>query len=57
MTSTDVLEAQANFADAQSAEIQALAEYQISLVDLAYATGILLGSAKVRWEPIVPETN
>jgi outer membrane protein TolC len=54
-TSTDVLEAQTNFADAQSAEILALAEYQIALVDLAYATGTLLGAAKVRWEPIVPE--
>ena len=50
--STDVLQAQANFADAQSAEIQALAEYQISLIDLAYATGTLLGAAKVQWEPL-----
>jgi outer membrane protein len=56
-TSTEVLEAQTNFADAQSAEILALAEYQISLVDLAYATGTLLGAAKVRWEPIVPAGN
>jgi outer membrane protein TolC len=56
-TSTDVLEAQTNFADAQSAEILALAEYQIALVDLAYATGTLLGSAKVQWEPIVPESG
>ncbi len=54
MTSTDVLQAQTNFADAQSAEILALAEYQIALVDLAYATGTLLGAAKVQWEPIVP---
>jgi len=53
-TSTDVLEAQTNFADAQSAEILALSEYQIALVDLAYATGTLLGAAKIRWEPIVP---
>ena len=53
-TSTEVLEAQTNFADAQSAEILALAEYQIALVDLSYATGTLLGAAKVRWEPIVP---
>jgi len=53
-TSTDVLEAQTNFADAQSAEILALTEYQIALVDLSYATGTLLGAAKVRWEPIVP---
>jgi outer membrane protein TolC len=53
-TATDVLQAQTNFADAQSAEILALTEYQIALVDLAYATGTLLGAAKVRWEPIVP---
>ncbi len=55
-TSTEVLEAQATFANAQTAEIRALAEYQISLVDLAYATGTLLGSARIQWEPIVPET-
>jgi outer membrane protein len=56
-TSTDVLDAQIKFANAQSSEIAALANYQISLVDVAYATGTLLGSAKVRWEPIVPETE
>ncbi len=56
-TSTDVLRAQTDFADAQSAEILALAEYQIALVDLSYATGTLLGAAKVRWEPIVPSGN
>jgi len=56
-TSTDVLNAQTSFADAQSAEILALAEYQIALVDLAYATGTLLGAAKVQWEPIVPQSN
>jgi outer membrane protein TolC len=53
-TSTDVLEAQTNFANAQSTEINALAEYQIALVDLAYASGTLLGAAQVEWEPIVP---
>jgi len=51
-TSTDVLQAQTSFADAQSAEIRALAEYQIALVDLAYATGMMLGAAKVQWEPV-----
>jgi len=56
-TSTDVLQAQTNFANSQSAEILALAEYQIALVDLSYATGTLLGAAKVRWEPIVPQSN
>lgn len=49
-----MLNAQTNLADAQRAEISALAEYQISLVDLAYATGTLLGLAKVQWEPYVP---
>jgi outer membrane protein TolC len=52
LISTDVLQAQANFADAQSAEILALAEYQIALIDLAFATGTLLGAAKVEWEPL-----
>ena len=52
-----MLEAQTNFADAQSAEILALAEYQIALVDLAYATGTLLGAAKVHWEPVIPQSN
>jgi len=56
-TSTDVLQAQTAFANAQSAEIQALTNYQISLVDLAKATGTLLGAAKVEWEPSVPETS
>jgi outer membrane protein TolC len=54
-TSTDVLEAQTNLADAQTEEIRALTEYQIAFVDLAYATGTLLGAAKVQWEPIVPQ--
>ncbi len=56
-TSTDVLQAQATFAESQRAEILALAEYQIALVDLAYASGTLLGAAKVRWEPIVLPDN
>jgi outer membrane protein len=56
-TSTDVLESQTTFADAQSSEILALAEYQIALVDLAYATGTLLGAAKIEWQPIVPEPD
>lgn len=56
-TSTDVLDAQFNFANAQSAEIVALTEYQIALVDLAYATGTVLGAARIQWEPIVPEVD
>ena len=57
VTGTEVLEAQARFFDAQSAEILALTEYQIALVDLAYATGTLLGAAKIQWEPIVPQSG
>ncbi len=56
-TSTDVLDAQFNFANAQTSEIRALADYQIALVDLAYATGTILGAAKIQWEPIVPATG
>lgn len=53
-TATDVLDAQAKFANAQSTEISALTEYQIAQIDLAYATGTLLGATKVSWEPGVP---
>ena len=55
--STDVLDAQFNFADAQTSEIRALADYQIALVDVAYATGTILGSARIQWEPIVPPAD
>jgi outer membrane protein len=53
-TSTEVLDAQTRLADAQSSLVRALAEYQIAQVDLAFATGTVLGAARVRWEPIVP---
>jgi hypothetical protein len=50
-TSTDVLNAAASLADSQSSEIRALADYQIAQIDLAFATGTLLGAAKVEWQP------
>jgi len=53
-TSTDVLDALTRLAVAQSSEIKSLTDYQISLVDLAYATGTLLGAGKIQWEPITP---
>ena len=53
-TSTDVLEAQTNLANAQSSEINAITAYQISQIDLAVATGTLLGASKVVWEPLRP---
>ncbi len=51
-TSTDVLDAATQLADAQSAEIQALADYQIAQVDIAFATGTLLGHGRVRWDAV-----
>lgn len=53
-TSTDVLDAATRLADAQSQEITAVTDYQISQVDLAFATGTVLGSARVRWDPVDP---
>lgn len=50
-TSTDVLDAAARLAEAQLTEISALTDYQIAQVDLAFASGMLLGAGKVRWEP------
>jgi len=49
-TSTEVLDAQSNLDNAQLAELSALVGYQIALVDLAHATGTLLGSAQVEWQ-------
>jgi outer membrane protein TolC len=46
-TSTEVLDAQSRLADAQSREVRALADYQIALVDIAFASGTLFGQAKV----------
>ena len=53
-TSTDVLNAQTSLANAQSSEIVAVTAYQISQVNIAAATGMLLGSRHVRWAPADP---
>jgi len=53
--SYDLLNALAGYANALSAEIRALTEYQISQVDLAYATGSLLRAARVEWETDIEE--
>ena len=50
-TSTDVLIAQSDLATAQLAEVSAVSDYQIAQVDMAFATGTLLGSAHVDWQP------
>jgi len=56
-TTTDVLDAATRLADAQLAEIRALTDYQIAQVDLAFATGSVLGAALVDWEPYDPRAD
>lgn len=57
-TSTDVLDAQTRLADARQAEIAAVTEYQISQVDIAFATGTVLGQSRIAWEPtIAPDVH
>lgn len=46
-TSTDVLDASVRLATAQLREVQAIADYEISRVDIAFATGTLLGHERV----------
>jgi outer membrane protein TolC len=53
-TSIDVLDAAARLGDAQSREVRALATWQISLVDLAFATGTQLGQARIDWSDVLP---
>jgi outer membrane protein TolC len=50
-TSTDVVEAVTRLGDAQSALVQAQTSYQIAQVDVAFATGLILGQAGVSWTP------
>jgi outer membrane protein TolC len=50
-TSTEVLDAQIRLADAQLSEVSALADYQIAQVDIAFATGTVLGASHVDWQP------
>lgn len=50
-TSTDVLDAASRLSEAQLAEVRAITDYQIAQVDLAFATGTLLGASRVEWTP------
>jgi len=56
-TSTDVLNASTDLANARLTEIQALTDYQIALVDLSFATGTTLGAARIDWSPIDPTNS
>lgn len=53
-TSTNVLDAAARLAEAQLNEILAVTDYEVTQVNLAVATGTLLGAEKIRWEPSKP---
>lgn len=55
-TATDVLDAQTKLAEAQASEISAVTDYQIAQIDLAFATGTVLGQAKVDWQTQIPTT-
>jgi outer membrane protein len=50
-TSTEVLEAQTRLANAKLSEISAVSDYEIAQVDIAFATGTVLGTSRVEWEP------
>lgn len=48
-TMTEVLETLTRLGEAQIKEIKAIGDYQIALVDTAYATGTLLGYSKLNF--------
>jgi outer membrane protein TolC len=51
-TSVDVLDAASKLGDAQTREVSALAGYEISLIDAAFATGTVVGGTRVRWDEL-----
>ena len=53
-TSTEVLNAQTQLGNAQVSEVSAITDYQIAQVDLAFATGTVLGESNVLWQPTAP---
>ncbi|HBA09819.1 MAG TPA: transporter, partial [Methylotenera mobilis] len=46
-TMTEVLETLTRLGEAQAKEVRAIADYQVALIDTAYATGTLLGYSKL----------
>ena len=51
-TMREVVEALTSLGDARQKEVKAIVSYQVSQIDLAYATGTLLGYARVGLEPL-----
>lgn len=56
-TSNDVLDADTRLGEARLTELQALTDYEIAQIDLAFATGTVMGHAKVSWDAIDPRTG
>ena len=56
-TSTEVLQAASRLAEEQLRRISAFADYEITQVMLARATGTLLGRGQVRLQPVVLESK
>lgn len=56
-TSTDVLIAATNLAQARLSEVQAVVDYQLAQVDLAASTGTLLGADHILWRPSDPASQ
>jgi outer membrane protein len=50
-TSTEVIDQQTRLANAKLSEVSAVTDYQIAQVDIAFATGTVLGASRVSWEP------
>jgi outer membrane protein TolC len=50
-TATDVLDARTRLALAKLSEISAIADYQIAQVDIAFATGTVLGASNIEYTP------
>lgn len=46
-TMTEVLETLTRLGEAQMKEIRAMSDYQVALIDVAYATGTVLGASKI----------
>ena len=57
-TQREVLEALSDLGEAQLKEIKAITEYQVAQIDLAFATGTLLGYSRVDLAPLdLPDRN
>jgi outer membrane protein TolC len=50
---TEVLETLTRLGEAQLREVRAIGDYQVSIIDLAFATGTLLGHSRVGWDTAV----